>query len=218
MNPPKTVQERVLDHVRYQNTLGVVWTRQDLVTALGVSDDCVYRALSVLREQRLVRAEPGRCGRVWLAERGAEGFVKLASVPAPDTQDNPKLFGAVLHERRSSAGMSLRSLAESLGLSHTFILAVERGQKPPLSPRYWSKLSQIFPELTRARLTTLSDLSNGVTVYCPTENVELRDLVVLFAQKVVRGKLTPKHVQRIRDVLRDTEGPSEATTPPLGSG
>ena len=41
------------------------------------------------------------------------------------------LFGAFLKEKRQEANMSLRELAHSIGVAHTYILNIENGSKAP---------------------------------------------------------------------------------------
>ncbi|MGN0530330.1 MAG: helix-turn-helix domain-containing protein [Eubacterium sp.] len=43
------------------------------------------------------------------------------------------LFGAFLKEKRQEANMSLRELAHSIGVAHTYILNIENGSKAPPS-------------------------------------------------------------------------------------
>lgn len=41
------------------------------------------------------------------------------------------LFGAFLKEKRQGANLSLRELAHSIGVAHTYILNIENGSKAP---------------------------------------------------------------------------------------
>lgn len=43
----------------------------------------------------------------------------------------PNLFGIFLKEKRQAANLSLRELADTIGVAHTYILSIENGSKAP---------------------------------------------------------------------------------------
>ncbi len=51
------------------------------------------------------------------------------------------LFGVFLKEKRQQKEISLRELSEKAGISHTYILKIERGNKPPPSDDVLLKLA-----------------------------------------------------------------------------
>jgi transcriptional regulator with XRE-family HTH domain len=68
-------------------------------------------------------------------------------------------FGAYLRERRTSAGVSLRSVADELGISHVYLGEVERGRRRLLPDKYWERLSEVVPGITVDELRAMAAAS-----------------------------------------------------------
>lgn len=57
---------------------------------------------------------------------------------------NNCVFGAFLREKRRQQGMSLRTLANELNLSHSYLSCIENGKKPPPSDAVLIKIASIL--------------------------------------------------------------------------
>lgn len=68
----------------------------------------------------------------------------------------PSLFAAYLREQRVKAGLSLRALAEALGVSHVFLGEIERGRQRILPRHHWDPLLKAIPAMDRDTLEQLA--------------------------------------------------------------
>lgn len=65
------------------------------------------------------------------------------------------IFGETIRDQRSREGVSLRALAERLGVTTVYLGEVERGVVPSLPRKYWDLLSDFIPSLTMQMLEEL---------------------------------------------------------------
>ncbi|MCB9717005.1 MAG: helix-turn-helix domain-containing protein [Myxococcales bacterium] len=71
-------------------------------------------------------------------------------------------FGQYIRDERTRHRISLRRLADALGVSHVFLGAIERGKGRPrklLAEDKWDRLIELVPTITRTRLRRLAELS-----------------------------------------------------------
>lgn len=68
----------------------------------------------------------------------------------------PSLFATYLREQRVKAGLSLRALAEVLGVSHVFLGEIERGRQRMLPRHHWDALLTAIPTIDRDTLEQLA--------------------------------------------------------------
>ena len=71
-------------------------------------------------------------------------------------------FGEYLREMRTAAGKSLREVAEELAISHVYLGEVERGRRRVLPAKYWKKLAQCVPGISRASLKQYAAASEPI--------------------------------------------------------
>ena len=85
------------------------------------------------------------------------------------------LFGAFLKEKRQEANMSLRELAHSIGVAHTYILNIENGSKAPPGDVMLKKIANAlhFDAQTAELFYDLAAMckqnDDGKNLYIPTE-------------------------------------------------
>lgn len=72
---------------------------------------------------------------------------------------DPEPFGPWLRRVREESGISMRRLAADLGVSHVYILEVERDRRPPLGKHHWDRLMHIIPSIDRESLILNSAFS-----------------------------------------------------------
>lgn len=65
-------------------------------------------------------------------------------------------FGQYIRIKRVEAGISMRSLADRLGVSHVYLGMVERGKEKSLPEKYWEVLTATVPGIDRNRLEYLA--------------------------------------------------------------
>ena len=85
------------------------------------------------------------------------------------------LFGVFLKEKRQEANMSLRELAHSIGVAHTYILNIENGSKAPPGDVMLKKIANSlhFDAQTAELFYDLAAMSkqndDGKNLYIPTD-------------------------------------------------
>lgn len=85
------------------------------------------------------------------------------------------LFGAFLKEKRQEANMSLRELAHSIGVAHTYILNIENGSKAPPGDVMLKKIANAlhFDAQTAELFYDLAAMckqnDDGKNLYLPTD-------------------------------------------------
>lgn len=85
------------------------------------------------------------------------------------------LFGAFLKEKRQEANMSLRELAHSIGVAHTYILNIENGSKAPPGDVILKKIANALHfdaqtvELFYDLAAMCKQNDDGKNLYLPTD-------------------------------------------------
>jgi transcriptional regulator with XRE-family HTH domain len=65
---------------------------------------------------------------------------------------NPPIDGALLRERRQLAGLSITDLAAKIGVSVSYISAIERGARPTVSPAMFGRICDAMGITDRTEL------------------------------------------------------------------
>lgn len=107
-------------------------------------------------------------------------------------------FGDLLRQRREGAGVKLRALARELGVSHSYLIAIEKNQTPA-SERVFQALVKrlkIPQEVALYELGRLSEAAMDRIENCP-DFVALFNLIAarLDTRKVV---LLTRHVREMK--------------------
>lgn len=85
------------------------------------------------------------------------------------------LFGVFLKEKRQEANMSLRELAHSIGVAHTYILNIENGSKAPPGDVMLKKIANALHfdmqtvELFYDLAAMCKQNDDGKNLYLPTD-------------------------------------------------
>lgn len=110
-------------------------------------------------------------------------------------------YGALLRERRVKAGLSLREVAEHIGISHVFLADVERGVSSPLKVEREVTLLEIMPTVTAAELHRARIASKPVKITPPNERYH--ELASVFARRVERENLSDSKFNAILALLNE---------------
>lgn len=115
----------------------------------------------------------------------------------------PMTFGGLVRERRASAGLSLREVARSIGVSHVLLGEVERGVRSRLAETHWDKLVAAIPGLTLSELRESAAAGAAVKLRItnPTERPEVAAFTQLLARKIGSGTLSEDMARNLRRVL-----------------
>lgn len=109
----------------------------------------------------------------------ADGFARITDMGNKTTP-----YGALLRERRVKAGLSLREVADYIGVSHVFLADVERGLSSPLKQDRETRLLEIMPTVTAAELHRARVASKPIKI-TPT-NERYHDLTMALARRIER--------------------------------
>ena len=93
-------------------------------------------------------------------------------------------FGQILREQRVSAGLSLREVADHIGVSHVYLSQVERGKTTPLTQDKWPKLLELLPDLNQNQLEDLAAVSRPVQLNLSNMPKQKQELGLLLARKL----------------------------------
>ena len=112
-------------------------------------------------------------------------------------------FGEYLREMRTAAGKSLREVAEELAISHVYLGEVERGRRRVLPAKYWKKLAQCVPGISRASLKQYAAASEPIDP-AQMEGAS-RDLVVALARRIEGDGISEGLARQLLALLKESE-------------
>jgi transcriptional regulator with XRE-family HTH domain len=114
-------------------------------------------------------------------------------------------FGLYLRGQRVQAGLSVRRLAEHLGISHVYLGEVERGERGPLDRKYWSKLVKHVPGITIEGLERHAATSRPLQLEIADSPVPYQNLAFALARRIENEDLDEGDLKKL---LRMLEGPA----------
>jgi Helix-turn-helix domain len=119
----------------------------------------------------------------------------------PRERKTAKPFGNYVRERRVAAGLSLREVAEAVGISHVFLGEVERGVRGPLRPQHWNALVRKIPGMARDELARLAALSRPLEIDLANAPPHYQNLGLALARRFKRRDLSDAEVARLLKLL-----------------
>lgn len=123
-------------------------------------------------------------------------------------------FGQYIREERTRHRISLRQLADELGVSHVFLGAVERGKDRPrrlLAEEHWDKLIELVPTITKSKLRRLAELARVRIDDAAVQNLPPAGQLAAaaFARKVNEGTLSSEEIRKLLMLLGDPQESEE---------
>ncbi|MFA6958364.1 MAG: helix-turn-helix transcriptional regulator [Thermoanaerobaculia bacterium] len=110
-------------------------------------------------------------------------------------------FGRYLRIHRVAAELSLRHVADQLGVSHVFLGEVERGVKRKLPEKYWKKLTEVVPGVTIEGLEEAAQASGSLDTRVKAMRNAEQGLVYALARRIEADELPSKKMQELRRIL-----------------
>jgi transcriptional regulator with XRE-family HTH domain len=105
-----------------------------------------------------------------------------------------------------AAGLSLREVAEAVGVSHVYLADVERGVRPPLRAEHEPKLLGKIVGLNQMELNEARELSRPIKITLENTPSRYVDLTIALARRYERDNLTDSKLNKILALLQeDTE-------------
>lgn len=113
----------------------------------------------------------------------------------------PSSFGIYLRSTRCAAGLSLRHVADSIGVSHVYVGEVERGVRGPMKPEKWLLLAKVVPGFSAAHAGRLVASEQPVQLHLQDAPPQYQDLGVALARRIESRDIAPSDMNQIRRIL-----------------
>lgn len=110
-------------------------------------------------------------------------------------------FGSYLREKRTASGKSLREVAKVLSISHVYLGEVERGRRRILPKKYWRKLAECIPGITRSELEVYASASEPIDP--ASIKGRSREVVVALARRLEEDSITDGLALKLLELLKD---------------
>ncbi len=122
---------------------------------------------------------------------------------------HPSAFGKYLRDMREKASLSLRKVADSLGVSHVYLGEVERGVRGPMPEKHWERLTKIIPGITTERLRKMAQLTKPIRFNLAEADPPYQDLTLAFARRMERQDLSPEELDKLMEMLQKEDDKGE---------
>jgi transcriptional regulator with XRE-family HTH domain len=113
-------------------------------------------------------------------------------------------FGVYLRDARTSAGKSLREVADALGITHVYLGEVERGRRRVLPDKYWDRLVECLPAMSYNELETLAAASEPLDPSAMEGSS--REVVVALARALEGGEMSDDLAKQLLAILKNRPG------------
>lgn len=110
-------------------------------------------------------------------------------------------FGKYLRAHRKAHRYSQHELGQLLGVTHAYLSQVERGDRPPLAPRYWPVLVKTLPGVTVAELQRAAALTRPLEIDLSRSSPEQTDVALALALRIRNRDLSAGEIAALIEVL-----------------
>ena|SRR5437016_590857 len=114
-------------------------------------------------------------------------------------------FGQYLRTTRVAASLSLRAVADAIGISHVYLGEVERGVRGPLRPEHWPALMRAIPAMRRDELDRHAQLSRPLQLDVADAPPRYQNLAMALARRLRKRDLTEAEIAKLFKVLKGAE-------------
>lgn len=112
-----------------------------------------------------------------------------------------KGFGRLLRARRVAAGLSLRDVADKVGVSHVYLGEVERGVRKTMNAERWPALTEAIPGLTKEDLERAAMVSRPVQLHLVDAPPQYQDLAFALARRIEDKDLGKAEIRKLLSIL-----------------
>lgn len=116
----------------------------------------------------------------------------------------PSKFGEYLKRKRVAAGLSLRDVANYIGVSHVTLGEVERGDRPGLKRERWDLLAEVVPGFSVAEVERQMATERPLQLDLSDAPPKYQRLGLELARRMERRDLTESDLDLIMRMLRGT--------------
>jgi transcriptional regulator with XRE-family HTH domain len=118
-----------------------------------------------------------------------------------EIMSKPNDFGCYLRAKRIDARLSVRALAQQVGISHVYLGEVERGERGPLDRRHWPKLLEHVKGITLPALERAAATSRPLQLEITDRPAEYQDLAFALARRIEKQDMDAREIKKILRVL-----------------
>jgi transcriptional regulator with XRE-family HTH domain len=113
--------------------------------------------------------------------------------------ENP--FGIYIRDRRNAERLSLRDVADRLGISHVYLSEVERGVRPPFTRDRWPDLAASIRGITIEDLERKFATSRPIQLDLVDAPPVYQDLGAALARRISQRDLDKGEMQVLLDMF-----------------
>ncbi len=110
-------------------------------------------------------------------------------------------FGTYLRDRRNAAELSLREVADRLGISHVYLSEVERGVRPPFTQDRWANLAAAIPGITLDDLQKKFATSRPIQLDLTDAPPDYQDLGLALARRIQKQNLDEDEMRTLLNLF-----------------
>jgi transcriptional regulator with XRE-family HTH domain len=114
---------------------------------------------------------------------------------------NESAFGKFIRAKRIAAGLSLRDVADRLGVTHVTLGEVERGTRRSLKRERWDDLVRILGNITIIDLERQLAATKPVQMDLADATPPVRELGLRLARRIKDGNLDDNTAERLMRIL-----------------
>jgi len=112
------------------------------------------------------------------------------------------IFGNYVRARRVAATLSLRSVADRVGVTHVYLGEVERGVRPPLNKKHWPALIEAIPGITETELERMAAQTKPVQLALEDAPPRYQELGLALARRIERRDLENREIDELLRLLK----------------
>ena len=110
-------------------------------------------------------------------------------------------FSTYLRRKRVAAGLSLREVADAVGVSHVTLGEIERGDRPALRRDCWQKLEEALPGFSVVEVERLMAEERPVQLDLSDAPPMYRRLGLELARRIEKKDLSNDEVDKLTRIL-----------------
>lgn len=112
------------------------------------------------------------------------------------------LFGNYIRQERIKAKLSLRTVADAVGVTHVYLGEVERGVRGPMDKKWWLGLGQVVPGITEAELERKAAQTKPVQLSLEDAPPQYQELGLALARRIAKQDLQNHEIDELMRLLK----------------